>query len=295
MSILLIFVDGIGIGTRGAHNPLDGLDCEFFGLFQGESRELPYGGRLSITDARLGVEGLPQSATGQTTILTGVNASQLIGRHLHGYPSPRLKQAIAEKSIYKQLMERNRSVTFANAYTRSYLDNLPRFISVTTVAAQTAGLRFRLLEDLIAGDAVSHDFTNQFLIERGVRVARCEPEEAGARLARLAARHDFTLYEHFITDKIGHERDLEKARSHLKKLSRFVGSVLAAADLSRQTVILTSDHGNIEDLTTRSHTMNPVATISFGHAQEFISSRVRSLTDITPAIVELLSDCSEPA
>jgi hypothetical protein len=192
-------------------------------------------------------------------------------------------------------MERNRSVTFANAYTRSYLDNLPRFISVTTVAAQTAGLRFRLLEDLIAGDAVSHDFTNQFLIERGVRVARCEPEEAGARLARLAARHDFTLYEHFITDKIGHERDLEKARSHLKKLSRFVGSVLAAADLSRQTVILTSDHGNIEDLTTRSHTMNPVATISFGHAQEFISSRVRSLTDITPAIVELLSDCSEPA
>jgi hypothetical protein len=295
MSILLIFVDGIGIGTRGAHNPLDGLDCEFFGLFQGESRELPFDGRLSITDARLGVEGLPQSATGQTTILTGVNASQLIGRHLHGYPSPRLKQAIAEKSIYKQLMERNRSVTFANAYTRSYLDNLPRFISVTTVAAQTAGLRFRLLEDLIAGDAVSHDFTNQFLIERGVRVARCEPEEAGARLARLAARHDFTLYEHFITDKIGHERDLEKARSHLKKLSRFVGSVLAAADLSRQTVILTSDHGNIEDLTTRSHTMNPVATISFGHAQEFISSRVRSLTDITPAIVELLSDCSEPA
>ena len=139
MSILLIFVDGIGIGTRGAHNPLDGLDCEFFGLFQGESRELPFGGRLSITDARLGVEGLPQSATGQTTILTGVNASQLIGRHLHGYPSPRLKQAIAEKSIYKQLMERNRSVTFANAYTRSYLDNLPRFISVTTVAAQTAG------------------------------------------------------------------------------------------------------------------------------------------------------------
>jgi hypothetical protein len=295
MSILLIFVDGIGIGTRGAHNPLDGLDCEFFGLFQGESRELPFDGKLSITDARLGVEGLPQSATGQTTILTGINASQLIGRHLHGFPSPRLKQAIAEYSVYKQLMVRGRSVTFANAYTRSYLDNLPRFISVTTVAAQTAGLRFRVLEDLIAGEAVSHDFTNQFLIDRGVSIDLCEPEEAGARLARLAARHDFTLYEHFITDKIGHERNLEKARTHLVKLSRFVRSVLSAADLSRQTVILTSDHGNIEDLTTRSHTMNPVATISFGPAQEFISSRVESLTDITPAIVELLSDCPEPA
>jgi bisphosphoglycerate-independent phosphoglycerate mutase (AlkP superfamily) len=165
---------------------------------------------------------------------------------------------------------------------------------VTTVAAQTAGLRFRVLEDLIAGDAVSHDFTNQFLIDRGVRVDLCEPEEAGARLARLASRHDFTLYEHFITDKIGHERNFEKARAHLLKLSRFLRSVLAAADLSKQTVILTSDHGNIEDLTTRSHTMNPVATIGFGPAKEFISHRVESLTDITPAIVELLSNCPQP-
>ncbi len=292
MSILLIFVDGIGIGTRGAHNPLDGLDCDFFGLFEGERHGLPFDGKLSITDASLGVAGLPQSATGQTAILTGINASQLIGRHLQGFPSPRLKQVIADHSVYRQLMARGRSVTFANAYTRSYLDNLPRFISVTTVAAQSAGIRFRLLEDLIAGEAVSHDFTNQFLIDRGFGVERCEPEVAGARLARLAARHDFTLYEHFITDKIGHNRDFAMAQSHLIQLSRFVYSVLATADLTKQTVILTSDHGNIEDLATRSHTMNPVATISFGRARELISSRVKSLTDITPAIIEALCAAS---
>lgn len=289
MSVLLIFIDGIGIGTRGAHNPLDGLDCEPLGLFQGESRELPFDGKLAITDASLGVEGLPQSATGQTAILTGINASRLIGRHLQGFPSPRLKQAIAEHSLYRQLMARGRSVTFANAYTRSYLDNLPRFISVTTVAAQSAGLRFRVLEDLVAGNAVSHDFTNQFLIDRGFDVQRCEPEEAGARLARLAARHDFTLYEHFMTDKIGHARDHAMAKAHLVTLSRFVRSVLSSADLGRQTVLLTSDHGNIEDLATRGHTMNPVATMGFGPGREFIGERVRSLTDITPAIIELLS------
>src|SRR4026208_753657 len=74
MPILLIFIDGIGIGTRGEHNPLDGLESEFFSIFPGEKPQLPFDGIMAETDARLGVEGLPQSATGQTAILTGVNA-----------------------------------------------------------------------------------------------------------------------------------------------------------------------------------------------------------------------------
>lgn len=292
-SVLLIFIDGIGIGTRGGHNPLDGLHSEFFSIFQGEEPSLPFNGTMAETDARLGVEGLPQSATGQTTILTGVNGAKLIGRHLNGYPSPRLKQALAEHSIYKKLMARGRSVTFANAYTRNYIENPPRFLSATTVAAQSAGVRLRMLEDLQEGRAVSHDFTNRFLIERGLDVKEREPEEAGRDLALLAASHDFTLYEHFITDRIGHERNRELAwtltRQHIPLLTRFVRAVLEAADLERQTVVITSDHGNIEDASTRTHTLNPVATLAFGAAREQIISRVRSLTDITPTILEVLS------
>ncbi len=291
-SVLLIFIDGVGIGTRGPHNPLDGLNSDFFSIFQDEQPNLPFDGRMAVTDARLGVEGLPQSATGQTTMLTGENASQLIGRHLHGYPSPRLKQTLAEHSIYKKLIAAGRSVTFANAYTSNYLESRPRFVSCTTVAAETAGLRFRLLGDLAEGRAVSHDFTNRFLIDRGFAVKECEPETAGQNLARLAADHDFTLYEHFITDRIGHHRDRELSRKltreHIPLLTRFVRAVLEAADLERQTVVITSDHGNIEDATTRSHTLNPVATLAFGPARGFVSSRVQVLTDITPAIVEAL-------
>jgi 2,3-bisphosphoglycerate-independent phosphoglycerate mutase len=288
-SVLLIFIDGVGIGTRGEHNPLDGLESEFFSIFHGEQPLLPFDGVMAETDARLGVDGLPQSATGQTAILTGVNAAKLIGRHLHGYPSPRLKQALADHSIYKKLIGLGRSVTFANAYTRSYIDNPPRFISATTVAAQTAGLRLRMLEDLQEGRAVSHDFTNRFLIDKGFELDVCTAEVAGARLARLAAVHDFTLYEHFITDRIGHAQRGDLAREHLLDLTRFVQAVLEAADLSRLTVVLTSDHGNIEDLSTRSHTLNPVATLAFGPAAQHLASRVRSLTDITPAIVESLA------
>lgn len=294
MSVLLIFIDGVGIGSRGKHNPLDGLDSDFFSIFAGETPQLPFGGHLAITDTRLGVEGLPQSATGQTAILTGVNASQLIGRHLHGYPSPRLKQTLAEHSIYKKLIAQGRSVTFANAYTSAYFESRPRFVSCTTVAAETAGVRFRLIEDLAEGRAVSHDFTNRFLIERGFDVQECEPEEAGRNLARLAADHDFTLYEHFITDRIGHFRDRELSwkltREHIPLLTRFVRAVLDATDLERQTVLITSDHGNIEDAGTRSHTMNPVATLAFGRTSAPVAARVRSLTDITPSIVEALAN-----
>jgi 2,3-bisphosphoglycerate-independent phosphoglycerate mutase len=295
MSVLLIFVDGVGIGTRGPHNPLDGIDSELFALFQDEEARLPFDGRMAVTDARLGVEGLPQSATGQTTILTGINAPALIGRHLHGYPSPPLKQVLAEHSIYRKLIAIGRSVAFANAYTPRFFTNRPRFVSATTVAAESAGVRLRTLADLIEGKAVSHDFTNYALIGQGYMVRSCEPEEAGARLARLSADYDFTLYEYFLTDRVGHRSQRELARDIVLCLTRFVRAVLAATDLTRNTVIITSDHGNIEDATTRSHTLNPVATLAFGLAREFIASRVRALTDIAPAIIEAISREPEQA
>jgi len=291
MSLLLIFIDGIGIGTRGDHNPLTAVESQLFSIFQGEAHHLPFDGRCAITDATLGVEGLPQSATGQTTILTGENGAAHISRHLNGFPSPRLKNLLAEHSIYKKLISRGRSVTFANAYTPSYFEKPPRFVSATTFAAESAGVRLRTLDDLARGEAVFHDFTNKTLIDRACTVPPRTPEEAGANLARLAESNDFTLYEHFMTDRMGHDRDHKLAREHLRNLDRFVTSVLESIDLTRETVVITSDHGNIEDLSTRSHTMNPVATLAFGPASGFVASRVRALTDITPAIVDVVSEC----
>ena len=93
MSVLLFFIDGLGIGTRGPHNPLDGLEsAEPLAIFQNEEPELIYDGRLVRTDACLGVEGRPQSASGQTTILTGVNAPAAIGYHKQGFPNQALLQ-----------------------------------------------------------------------------------------------------------------------------------------------------------------------------------------------------------
>jgi len=292
MSVLLIFVDGLGIGTRGPHNPLHVLGEEAVPLavFEDEEPRLPFGGVLARTDARLGVEGRPQSASGQTTILTGVNAPALLGKHKQGFPNERLREVLREHSIFLQL--KNAGVgplAFANAYSPRFFAVRPRWVSATTVAVEAAGLPFKTVEDVSAGRAVYHDFTNSFLIAGGAAVPLRTPEEAAEVVARVAREHSFTLYEHFIADAAGHEQDAEFAHRVLRELASFVRGVLARLDLEHATVILTSDHGNVEDLSTRNHTLNPVPTLAWGPGRMRMRERVRTLADITPAIVELLT------
>lgn len=292
MSLLLIFVDGLGIGRRGAHNPLDllGEAAEPLAVFEDEEPRLPHGGTLARTDARLGVEGRPQSASGQTTILTGVNVPLRLGYHKQGFPNEQMRALLREHSLFLQLRRLGAGPSlFANAYAPQFFARRPRWVAATTVAVEAAGLPFRTFEDLKAGRALYHDFTNRFLVERGEDVSPRTPEEAAGVLAALAAGHRFTLYEHFIADRAGHEQDVPAALAVLADLARFVRTVLSLADLSRTTVLLTSDHGNVEDLSTRNHTLNPVPTLAWGPARELVARRVRTLADLTPAVVEILT------
>ena len=295
VSVLLFFIDGLGIGTRGPHNPFDDLpDADLLAIFQDEEPRIPFDGMLASTDACLGVEGRPQSASGQTTILTGVNAPATVGYHKQGFPNQALLDIIREHSLFVQLKRAGVSpITFANTYTKRFFESRPRWISATTAAVEAAGLRFNQVEDLRAGAAVYHDFTNALLIERGEKVDLRTPEEAGEVLARIVSANRFTLYEYFITDKIGHAQDRDAARHVLPMLARFIRSLLGKLDLERSTVILTSDHGNIEDLSVRNHTLNPVPTIVWGRHRERIAPGIRSLTDITAAIVDVLTKGTE--
>jgi hypothetical protein len=290
-SALLFFVDGVGIGPRGPHNPLDGLPhAAPFAVFQDEEPAPFFDGLLVRTDACLGVEGRPQSASGQTTILTGVNAPALLGYHKQGFPNEALRAIINEHSLFLQLQRAGVApVTFANAYTPRFFQEHPRWLSATTCAVLAAGLEFRTLEDVQRGRAVFQDYTNQVIIEHGFPFPRHTPEHAGETLARVTAENRFTLYEYFITDKTGHAQDFVKAREVVQGLARFVRTLLANLDLSRTTVILTSDHGNIEDLSTRNHTLNPVPTWVWGRRREQVAARISNLADITPALVGLLS------
>jgi 2,3-bisphosphoglycerate-independent phosphoglycerate mutase len=291
-SVLLIFVDGLGIGTRGAHNPLAllGDEASPLAVFIDEEPALPFDGVLVRTDSCLGVEGRPQSASGQTTILTGVNAPATLGYHKQGFPNETLRAIINEHSIFLQLRRAGvEEVTFANAYTPRFFHTRPRWVSATTTAVEAAGLPFRTLEDLRAGRAVYQDFTNQLVIDAGFDVAPRAPEEAAGVLAKIVSQNRFTLYEYFITDRVGHAQDEAAALTVLSRLARFVRAVLSRVDLNSTTVILTSDHGNVEDLSIRNHTRNAVPTLAWGVERVRVRTSVRDLADITPTILQILS------
>ena len=290
-SVLLFFIDGLGIGTRGPHNPLDNFELTPLAVFQNELPESYLNGIVVPTDACLGIEGRPQSASGQTTILTGINAPAAVGYHKQGFPNKALLEIINNHSIFKQLQAAGvEPITFANAYTSRYFNERPRWVSATTAAVEAAGMKFRTIADVRTASAVFMDYTNRILIERGEDIEEHTEQDAAIILAKLVADHRFTLYEYFITDKAGHAQDMDLATRILRSLALFVRELLNRIDLEVTTVILTSDHGNIEDLSSRNHTLHAVPTIVWGAQRNQIAARIKSLADITPAIVDLLTE-----
>jgi hypothetical protein len=251
---------------------------------------LPHDGVLVRTDARLGVDGRPQSASGQTTILTGINAAKALGYHKQGFPNLQLRELIAKHSIFLQLKNAEVSpIAFANAYGPSFFETRPRWVSATTVAVEAAGLNFRTFQHLVKGEALFHDYTNRSLIAKGYDIAERTPDDAASILIQIAKRHRFTLYEYFITDTAGHEQNQAMAREVLCNLAKMLKGVLRKTDLTNDTVIVTSDHGNVEDLSVKNHTLNDVPTLIWGKHRHVLAESIRSLTDIAPAIVKTLT------
>ena len=291
--LALILVDGLGIGGNDpAVNPMakDGLQ-RLNVFFEGKHLRQPKDGCCIPTDACLGVEGLPQSATGQTALLTGVNASEASGQHWPGFPNRVCREILKKQSLLKQVSEKRRSAVFINAY-RSIFFDLPLAkqyrLSATTVANLTAGLPFMKIEDISQGNALYHDYENRYLIEKGFDVPSLNADAAANIFTGISRKFDLTFYETFMTDRCGHRQDMQAAYGEIKKLDALIDALLANLDLRETTLLIASDHGNIEDLSVKTHTRNPAMTLVWGDCA-FFADRIRSLTDITPAILEYLS------
>src|SRR5262249_12288005 len=158
-------VDGVGLAPTGPTNPLAVLPTPTLrallcGPLTLEAVQERDGLLLAPLDASLGVSGKPQSATGQTALFTGRNRAALLGHHATAFPGPRLRALLAEHSIFRRAAEAGRSITFANPFPASYwraLDEGKRRVSASTLAFRAAGARFRDLDDLRRGAAVSWD------------------------------------------------------------------------------------------------------------------------------------------
>ncbi|MBT3191390.1 MAG: metalloenzyme, partial [Verrucomicrobia bacterium] len=232
--VLLIFVDGLGIGDDDpTTNPVNESVCPHLLAAFGE--------HAKPIDARLGVPGTPQSATGQTSLLTGINAQETLGRHVEGFPGPQLQEIIRESSIFEKLNQRGLTSTFANGYLAHSVEDVHamRHKSVTTVATLAAFGDVRRRHILEQREAVSHDVTRETGASRGYTGELISPEEGAKDLMGIAAAHHFTLFEFFQTDHAGHSGDRDQAEGVLKKLDRFLKTVLLEAKQSGILVILT--------------------------------------------------------
>ena len=299
-SVVVVFLDGVGLGAADPEaNPFMHVELPVLQSLLGVSHVtvetdgmVTDRAALLGLDARLGVEGLPQSATGQTTILTGQNAPAAIGEHYGPYPDRRLR-AMLDDSIFKALLEAGQPVAYANAYPYRFLDRLRRGkgrLSVNTQAAHRAGLKLRGSEDLQAGRAVAALLSNDFWPEPEVQLPPLTAGQAGAQLARLAGDHTLTFFEFWYSDLLGHKNKRAESLEILAMLDAFIGGILAELDLERSLLLVISDHGNFEDWTTTKHTLNPTLTLLAGAGFESLVPRLHSLADLKAAMWSAIFD-----
>ena len=246
-------------------------------------------------DATLGVDGLPQSGTGQTALLTGVNAAERFGRHFGPYAPTQLRPLLEQESLLARAVRAGHSVAFANAYPAELIamaggnerQPLPLRAAIV-VAAFGAGVLNRNEDDLISGNAVASEITHQRWREITGRsdIPDVEPAQSGRNLARIANAHDLTLFAHYATDSAGHLHDVDAGVAAWERVDKFIGGIIS--DVNDDTLlIVTSDHGNLEDSGTQ-HTRNPAVCILVGPGHRALARKLRSLVEVTPALLELL-------
>ncbi len=302
MHILLIFLDGIGLGEDDlAHNPFAVADTPTLHRLAGNQRWLRATPRTESpraifipTDPRLSVPGRPQSATGQAVILTGRNVPAEIGEHYGPKPNAAIRAILDESSLFKQLTAQGKSAALLDAFPPRFFQSINRGKTLRSSiqhAVYTGGVPIRGADDLLAGMAVSADWTGEgwrdFLGYPDAPIYT--PQQAGAKLAELAGRYDFSLVSTWITDEIGHRGPFERGVSILERFDRVMAGLLDTWNDDDGLILITSDHGNMEDLSIRQHTENDVPTVVIGAARHQFTEGFRSLMDITPHILSLLT------
>ncbi len=302
MSILLLFLDGVGLGADdAAHNPFVTAEIPTLMALLNGQRPLAATPRTESeralfipTDASLGVSGPPQSATGQAAILTGLNVPRLIGQHWGPKPNAAVADIVRRETLFGKLNARGLSAALLNAYPQRYFDVIAsgrRSYSAVPLAVTAGGYPLFTTDDLRAGRALSADFTGEgWRTELGIADAPVySPREAGHKLAELAGQYAFSFFEHWLPDYAGHRGDLSEARRVLERFDAVLAGLLEAWDDARGLILITSDHGNMEDLSHSHHTHHRVPTFIIGAARHAFAEGFSDLTHLAPAILAALT------
>jgi 2,3-bisphosphoglycerate-independent phosphoglycerate mutase len=301
MHILMMFLDGIGLGDNDPGvNPFAVANTpNLLSLTNGHHWLRGIGRQESEravfipTDACLGVPGRPQSATGQATILTGLNVPQRIGEHYGPKPNPPIRAILAEDNFFKQVVAHGKKAALVEAYPPTWHYDHDRGKSLRSSyqqAAYEAGQRLFDIEDLKQKRALTPEWTGEswqtYLKLNDTPVYT--PYEAGQMLVQISREYDFAMHAHWMTDMVGHRGPVERGVELLELFDGVMAGALDAWDDDEGLIIITSDHGNMEDVSHRNHTENDVPTVIIGKEKQAFAEDFHDLSDFVPRMGKLL-------
>ncbi len=310
VKVLFLFLDGLGLGDDDpSRNPLAAADTPNLLWLLG-GRKLVRSAApcesecatLLAVDACLGVPGNPQSASGQAALLTGRNIPAEIGGHYGPKPNPEIAAILQQDNMFLQVARAGGSSALLNAYPPRYfeaIDSRRRLYSAIPLAASLAGVRLRTASDLQAGQALSADLTGAgWAAQPSFPPAPIfTPSQAGNLLARLSSEHDLTWFDFWPSDYVGHRGVMPEAIELVQRLDGVLGGLARAWQGREDLAVVTSDHGNLEDITARGHTTVPVPALLIGPAslRKVVAPQLRDLTDFAPALLQILLNRSDEA
>lgn len=296
MSIIFLFVDGIGLAPDGPANVLarfrgPGAEALTGGHFlQGSDAIIKEEEQLFLpVDATLGVPGLPQSGTGQAALFSGENAPQQLGKHFGPWPHTGIKPMMRERSIFHQLLARGAEPAFMNAYPPVFFERMQRSNrwSCSTLMTRSSKLQLRSTKDILAGKALSAEiFGDYWRSKLGIALPQRNGRQVADVLLSAAEEHALVMFEYYLTDKAGHARKPDYATEVLERLDKLLYALVKYR--GRHTLVLCSDHGNLEDLSTKSHTRNPVPLLVTGPLTPYFHT-AENIMDVAHALVEAAS------
>lgn len=208
-----------------------------------------------VLDASLGVAGLPQSGTGQSCWLTGLDAVRHMGEHFGPVPGPTLQALLRGHSLPVRLARAGGRAALLNVYAPEYLagDGRRNRLGCFPYAFRAAGLP--------PGSAAA-SLRASLGLGYAAPWAALSPERdlvrQGQALAAAAREHDLLVADLWLSDLLGHQgREpvppgaLRAGRAYLRRVDALLEGMLGGG----ARVVISSDHGNLEDLRVKTHTL----------------------------------------
>ncbi|MGM0587639.1 MAG: alkaline phosphatase family protein [Bacteroidota bacterium] len=296
MSVIFLFIDGIGVGPGGSGNPFDQVIGPGWDALTGDQAMTEASSwideqdhQFRTLDARLEVEGLPQSGTGQATLFSGENAPAIIDRHFGPFPHSKTRHLLREQSLFQKVQQLGGDPYFMNGYPDLFFEKMQRRNrwTCTTLMAHSSGQDLNRLEDVQQGRAITAELTQDAWQEHlDLNVPSIHPQQAADRVLQMSEEKDLILVEYYLTDKAGHAQDPDRAQHYLSVLDGFIHQLYEHKS-DQDLLVITSDHGNMEDLQLKTHTLHPVPLFAIGKGANQFKSAL-SLMDVTPRIVDVL-------